>query len=242
MFRIIPSLLLSNKKLVKGKNFSNYINAGNPVTTISALEHQNADEILLIDLDAYKLKTEPDINTLKKIAEISSTPITFGGGVDNFKLSKRILTNGADKVYINTALFHNKGLIDGLVSLPPTAPLRSVAEIDKCLDEFEKGGVDVVITVTDAHRSAYYNMVVNDNNYSSLVIKPDSMVARRQDVPIVFDMTTVAYIVNTDFIKTFNGIFDGKVRSVCIPTERAIDIDTVLDFRIAECLLLDRDT
>ena len=112
MFRIIPSLLLSNKKLVKGKKFSNYINAGSPVTTISALENQNADEILLIDLDAYKLKTEPDINTLKKIAEISSTPITFGGGVDNFKLSKRILTNGADKVYINTALFNNKDLID----------------------------------------------------------------------------------------------------------------------------------
>jgi CMP-N-acetylneuraminic acid synthetase len=70
----------------------------------------------------------------------------------------------------------------------------------------------------------------------------DKKITRRQDSPKVFDMTTVAYIVNTDFIKIFNGIFDGKVRSVCIPTERAIDIDTVLDFRIAEFLLLDRDT
>ena len=84
---------------------------------------------------------------------------------------------------------------------------------------------------------------MNDKKgYSSLVISMDKKIIRRQDSPKVFDMTTVAYIVNTDFIKTFNGIFDGKVRSVCIPTERAIDIDTVLDFRIAECLLLDRDT
>ena len=131
---------------------------------------------------------------------------------------------------------NNKGLIDGLVSLPPTAPLRSVADIDKCLDEFEKGGVDVVITVTDAHRSPYYNMVVNDNNYSSLVIKPDSMVARRQDVPIVFDMTTVAYVARPSFVYEKEGIFEGRVKSVHIPLERSVDIDTLHDFKIAECL------
>ena len=65
MIRIIPSLLLS-KKLVKGQNFSNYKNAGNPITTILALDSQKADEIFLIDLDAYKSRKNPDIETLKK--------------------------------------------------------------------------------------------------------------------------------------------------------------------------------
>jgi CMP-N-acetylneuraminic acid synthetase len=133
--------------------------------------------------------------------------------------------------------------IDSLVVLSVTAPLRSVGDVNSCIDVFEKGEVDSVITVSEANRNPYFNMVVNDNKgYSSLVILPDNKITRRQDSPKVFDMTTVAYVVNTDFIKTFNGIFDGKVRSVCIPTERAIDIDTMLDFRIAECLLLDRDT
>ena len=50
-------------------------------------------------------------------------------------------------------------------------------------------------------------------------------------------MTTVAYIVKSKFIKNNNGIFEGKVRSVCIPEERAIDIDTILDFKIAEYLI-----
>ena len=112
MIRIIPSLLLSNKKLVKGKNFSNYKNAGSPITTILSLDSQKADEIFLIDLDAHKLNKEPDIDTLKKIAEISSTPLTFGGGINSFEISSKILTNGADKIFINKALFNNKNLID----------------------------------------------------------------------------------------------------------------------------------
>jgi N-acylneuraminate cytidylyltransferase len=51
-------------------------------------------------------------------------------------------------------------------------------------------------------------------------------------------MTTVAYVVDANFVKEFNGIFEGKVKSVTIPAERAIDIDTMLDFKVAECLLL----
>ena len=117
MIRIIPSLLLSNKKLVKGKNFSNYINAGNPVTTIISLDSQQADEIFLIDLDAHKLGKKPDIKTLKKISEIFSTPLTFGGGIKNFSIAKEILINGADKIYINSALYENKNLISKIASI-----------------------------------------------------------------------------------------------------------------------------
>jgi N-acylneuraminate cytidylyltransferase len=53
-------------------------------------------------------------------------------------------------------------------------------------------------------------------------------------------MTTVAYVVNTNFVKKFDGIFEGMVKSVVVPPERAIDIDTMLDFKIAEYLILNR--
>jgi CMP-N-acetylneuraminic acid synthetase len=132
---------------------------------------------------------------------------------------------------------HGSGTIDGLVSLPPTAPLRAVADIDKCLDEFEKGEVDVVITVSDAYRSPYFNMVVNYKGYASLVIPPDIKIVRRQDAPVVYDMTTVAYVAHPKFINEKDGIFEGRVRSVYVPLERAIDIDTLLDFKMAECLI-----
>jgi N-acylneuraminate cytidylyltransferase len=104
---------------------------------------------------------------------------------------------------------------------------------------FEEGETDSVITVSESNRNPYFNMTSNDSKgYSSLVIQSDKGIVRRQDAPQVFDMTTVAYVVDANFVKEFNGIFEGKVKSVTIPAERAIDIDTMLDFKVAECLLL----
>jgi N-acylneuraminate cytidylyltransferase len=131
--------------------------------------------------------------------------------------------------------------IEGLVVLPATAPLRSIEDVNDCIDEFEKGEVDSVITVSEANRSPYFNMIVNDKKgYSSLVIQLKKGIVRRQDAPKVYNMTTVAYVVNTNFVKKFNGIFEGMVKSVVVTPERAIDIDTMLDFKIAECLILNR--
>ena len=128
--------------------------------------------------------------------------------------------------------------IDGLVIIPPTAPLRSVQDIENCLDEFEKGNVDVVITVSNAHRSPFFNMIKNsEDGFSSLVIPPTEAIIRRQDAPKVFDMTTVAYVVRPDFLMQHTSLFEGSVRSVHVPLERALDIDTMLDFKIAECLI-----
>ena len=122
--------------------------------------------------------------------------------------------------------------------LPVTAPLRSVDDVNNCIDLFEKGHTDSVITVSESNRSPYFNMTVNDNSgYASLVIAPENQIIRRQDTPKVYDMTTVAYVVNADFVKENNGIFKGRVKSITVPQERAVDIDTLLDFKIAECLL-----
>lgn len=129
--------------------------------------------------------------------------------------------------------------IDAIVVLPVTAPLRSIEDVNACIDLFESEEVDSVITVSEANRSPYFNMTVNDDSgYASLVISPENQIIRRQDAPEVFDMTTVAYVVNTNAVKLSNGVFKGKVKSIVIPQERSIDIDTLLDFKIAECLIL----
>jgi CMP-N-acetylneuraminic acid synthetase len=122
-----------------------------------------------------------------------------------------------------------------MVSVPTTAPLRSSLDIENCLDEYGKGNADMVITVTDAHRSPYFNMVkTNADGTVGLVNTPQSDIAHRQDAPVVYDMATVCYVANPEFVMTHNGIFDGRVKAVHIPVERAIDIDTLVDFQIAE--------
>jgi CMP-N-acetylneuraminic acid synthetase len=136
-------------------------------------------------------------------------------------------------------LQENEGVLpEVMLSLPTTAPLRSPHDIQRCLDEFAKGGVDAVITVTDSHRSPYFNMVKeNPDGTVSLVIPPGNAVTRRQDVPPVYDMATVAYVMYSGFVLAHNSFFSGRVRAVHVPPERSIDIDTLLDFRFAEYLV-----
>jgi len=127
---------------------------------------------------------------------------------------------------------------DAMVSVPVTAPLRQPEDIHRCLERFSAGDADVVITVTEADRSPYFNMVRENSDGSvDLVISPKLAIARRQDVPVVYEITTVAYVVNPEFVFSSDAIFKGRVHAVHIPKERAIDIDTLLDFRIAEYLL-----
>lgn len=128
-----------------------------------------------------------------------------------------------------------------LLVVPTTAPLREVGDLDRCLDEFGKGDADVVLTVTDAHRNPYFNMVkVEPDGSVTLLMRPDPPVRRRQDAPTVYDLTTVGYAARPEFVMARDGIFDGRVRFVHVPVERALDIDTPLDLRIAECLLAAR--
>lgn len=128
-----------------------------------------------------------------------------------------------------------------MVSIPTTAPLRVPSDIERCIDAFEAGGLDIVVTVTDAHRSPYFNMVrAQKDGTVRLVIPPEIAIVGRQHTPCVYDMTTVAYVARPEFVLNSDGVFDGRVGSVHIPIERAIDIDTMMDFQIAEFLLSKR--
>ena len=123
------------------------------------------------------------------------------------------------------------------LSLPPTSPLRSTIDVENCLQELKKGRADFVVGITPSERNPYFNMVKKrEDNQVDLVIHQGNKYSRRQDTPEVFDLTTVCYVGKPSTILTKNSIFEGKVVGVEIPRERAIDIDTELDFQIAEFL------
>ena len=133
------------------------------------------------------------------------------------------------------------GKFDQFLSLPCTAPLRIVDDVVRCLDNFENGDSEMVITITEAHRSPWFNMVSEDSNkYLNVVLNDSETIYCRQKAPVVFDMTTVAYVTSPDFIVKNNSIWDGRVKGVIIPKERSIDIDDAFDFDIAEFLMQKR--
>jgi CMP-N-acetylneuraminic acid synthetase len=128
-------------------------------------------------------------------------------------------------------------LPDAIISLPTTSPLRNLDDVENCLDEFLQGGCDLLITVTEAGRNPYFNMVKENGDGTVSLVLDSVPVTRRQDAPVVYDMATVCYVANPTFVLSNKSIFDGRVRAFRVPKERAVDIDTLLDFQVAEFLL-----
>lgn len=126
------------------------------------------------------------------------------------------------------------------ISLPATSPLRNADDVRSCLGALDQD-TDVVVTVTPASRSPYFNMVVRDEAGNSQLVCSGDSVHRRQDAPAVFDMTTVAYVTRPAFVLEQSRIFSGRVRSVVVPRERAVDVDDIYDFKMAEMLYMDRE-
>ncbi|MGO0305862.1 acylneuraminate cytidylyltransferase family protein [Endozoicomonas acroporae] len=130
------------------------------------------------------------------------------------------------------------GSFEGFVSLPATSPLRSKEDIQSAIDKLKDQEADICISVTPANRSPYFNMVkINVNGFAELVNRPEVVVSRRQDAPEVFDMTTVVYVSTPDFIRSNLSIFSGKVTYIEVPKSRAIDIDDIYDFKLAESII-----
>ncbi|QUX94508.1 acylneuraminate cytidylyltransferase [Marinomonas sp. CT5] len=130
------------------------------------------------------------------------------------------------------------GEFDSFVSLPATSPLRSVIDVESAILKRDYSKADICISVTPASRSPYFNMVVQQpDGFVELVNKPQSEVSRRQDAPAVFDITTVVYAASPCFIKESYGLFSGKVVAIEVPKERAVDIDDIYDFKLAEAIV-----
>ena len=131
-----------------------------------------------------------------------------------------------------------RGGFDSFISLPATSPFRAVVDVEACLDRLhEQPDTDIVITVRTAERSPWFNMVrLGPDGTAHLVNVSGQAIARRQDVPTVYDITTVAYAARPAYILSADRIFAGCVRTVEVPSERALDIDTPWDFRLAECI------
>ncbi len=132
----------------------------------------------------------------------------------------------------------NSPPIEAFVCIPATSPLRRVEDVDACIHLLRNSDADIVITVKPAERNPYFNMVVMDaSNNANLVISSKQPIHHRQAAPTVYDMTTVAYAARPSFVLNNRAAFDGKVKAVVIPAERALDIDTEYDFKLAELLL-----
>lgn len=112
--RIIPCLDVKDGKTVKGINFENIINVGDPVELAEYYANEGADELVFLDITATNEKRKTLSELVKKVAAKINIPFTVGGGISTIEDVAYLLNCGADKVSINTAAVKNEQLITDL--------------------------------------------------------------------------------------------------------------------------------
>lgn len=109
--RIIPCLDVNNGRVVKGVNFLNLVDAGDPVENGLFYDSEGADELVFLDITASSDKRNIILDMVKRVAETVHIPFTVGGGIRTIDDVRMILENGADKVSINTAAVNNPEIL-----------------------------------------------------------------------------------------------------------------------------------
>ena len=112
--RIIPCLDIKDGQTVKGVNFVNLINAGDPVELAKRYEDEGADELVFLDITATVEERKTFVELVKKIARELSIPFTVGGGISTVEDVRKLLKAGADKISINSSAVKNPRLIQEL--------------------------------------------------------------------------------------------------------------------------------
>lgn len=109
--RIIPCLDVHDGRVVKGVNFVNLVDAGDPVEIAAAYDQAGADELVFLDITASSDNRATKVELVRRVAEKVFIPFTVGGGIRTVEDFKAILREGADKVAVNSAAIMNPSLI-----------------------------------------------------------------------------------------------------------------------------------
>jgi len=170
--RIIPCLDVKDGRVVKGVNFVDLRDAGDPVEQASLYDSQHADEICFLDITASHEKRDIMIDVVKRTADTCFMPLTVGGGIRTVDDVRTLLLAGADKVAIQTAAVQNPDLIDaaagkfGGQAIVIVADCKRVGDhwevfthggrnpsgkdaIDFCVNAVERGAGELMVTSMD---------------------------------------------------------------------------------------------
>ena len=114
--RIIPCLDVKDGRTVKGVNFVNLRDAGDPIELAKKYADQNADELVFLDISATEQKRKTLTELVRKVAQAIDIPFTVGGGISSVEDVEVLLQNGTDKVSINSAAVKRPELINELAA------------------------------------------------------------------------------------------------------------------------------
>ncbi|GAB6052567.1 acylneuraminate cytidylyltransferase family protein [Magnetospira thiophila] len=125
---------------------------------------------------------------------------------------------------------------DLLVLMQPTSPLCVAADIDDSLRKCVDRGANSVVTVTELAKSPYRAFKLDEQEQLVRLLPPPKG-GQRQELPISYAVNGAVYVVRVDHLREYGKLIDGETLGLVVPQERSVDIDTLLDFRLAELIL-----
>lgn len=131
-----------------------------------------------------------------------------------------------------------------LVTVPTVSPLRSLEDLNACVDLALSSKADVVMAVSEANRNPWFNIVTinQETKQVRLVNEPKTKIYNRQAAPVVYDVSTVTFVIKCEFLLKSTSIYDGETRALVLPRSHCIDIDTEDDIEYADYLLKKRES
>ena len=170
--RIIPCLDVDKGRVVKGTNFVDIIDAGDPVEIAQKYDNEGADEIAFLDITASHEGRNNILSVVERVADEVFIPLTVGGGVKEFEDVRNLLSVGADKVTINTAAVNDPNLINNVTDKIGRQCIVIAVDVKKidndyvvfthggrtqtdlkafewCLDCQQRGAGEILLTIMD---------------------------------------------------------------------------------------------
>lgn len=131
--RIIPSLLLHDKGLVKTVNFKSPKYVGDPINAVRIFNEKEVDELALFDIDATVLNNEPDYILIEKLANQSRMPLCYGGGIKTVEQAQKIFGLGIEKIALSSAVVQNPHLVSEIADRVGSQSIIVVLDIKRKL-------------------------------------------------------------------------------------------------------------
>ena len=197
--RVIPCLDVSNGRVVKGINFTNLRDAGDPVEMAEIYATEGADEITFLDISATPEGKGTTLDVVRRTAEVIFIPLTVGGGISSVSDVDQLLRAGADKISINTAAIRNPRLISEIVERFGTQVLVLSVDARRARTKSgfevtthggrESAGLDALDWIADATKIGVGEILLNsmdrDGTRSGYDLEMIRRVREICDVPLI---------------------------------------------------------
>lgn len=139
--RIIPTLLIHNKGLVKTVKFKEGKYVGDPINAVKIFNEKEVDEIVILDIDASANNTEPDYKLIEKLAFECRMPLCYGGGIKTAEQARQIFSLGVEKIAISSVSIQNPQIITEIAERVGNQSVVVVMDVKKKM----LGGYEVMI-------------------------------------------------------------------------------------------------